>query len=86
MLKGCERHTTNPKSAVMERAKEIMLNLYSKQYPKSYVTCEKPSTDFPGWTGQRLELVPVREIPELKAGEDLELKVYFRGAGMCGIP
>ncbi|MFP4226127.1 MAG: DUF4198 domain-containing protein [Desulfobacterales bacterium] len=82
--KGRERHTIKPKSAVMEQAKKIRLSLYSKQYTKSYVTCEKPSADFPGRIGQQLELVPVRDVSELKVGEDLELKVYFRGSPYTG--
>ena len=82
--KGRERHTIKPKSAIIDRSEEIKLSLYSKQYAKTYVTCEKSSLDFPGRIGQNLELVPVRDISGLKAGDDLELKVYFKGKPYTG--
>ncbi|MFP4452017.1 MAG: DUF4198 domain-containing protein [Desulfobacterales bacterium] len=82
--KGRERHTIKPKSAVADQAEEIKLSLYSKQYAKSYVTCEESSADFPGRIGQNLELIPVKDISELKPGDDLELKIYFKGAPYTG--
>jgi len=82
--KGRKRHTIKPKGAIIDQAKEISLSLYSKQYTKSYVTCERPSPAFPGRIGQVLELVPTRDISELKAGDDLILKVYLKGASYTG--
>lgn len=78
--KGRERHTIKPQIAVADQAEKIRLSLYSKQYAKSYVTCEKSSVDSPEPIGQVLELVPVEDISELKPGDDLELKIYFKGA------
>jgi uncharacterized GH25 family protein len=78
--KGRERHTIKPQSAVADQAEEIKLSLYSKQYAKTYVACEKSSAEFPERIGQVLELVPIKDISGLKPGEDLELKIYFKGA------
>ncbi len=82
--KGRERHVIKPKSEIMEQARKVTLSLYSKQYTKSYVTCERPSSAFPGRIGQWLELVPVSDISRLKAGGELVLKVYFRGSPYTG--
>ena len=82
--KGRERHVIKPKSAVADKAKEIKLSLYSNQYTKTYVVCEAPSADFPARIGLPLELVPGKDIASLKAGEELELKVYFNGKPYTG--
>lgn len=77
--KGRERHTIKPKSAIADKAKEVKKSLYSKQYTKTYVVCETPSNDFPARVGLPLGLVPSKDITTLKAGDELELKVYFNG-------
>ncbi|KMY66258.1 hypothetical protein AAU61_17415 [Desulfocarbo indianensis] len=77
--KGRDRHAVKPKSAVMENAKEITTSLHSKQFTKTYVVCQAPSEKFPARIGQRLELVPTSDITQLKAGDTLELQVYFDG-------
>lgn len=77
--KGRKRHTIKPKSSIDDRAKKVLKSLYSKQYTKTYVVCEKPSTTFPKHIGLPLELVPTKDISSLKAGETLELKVYVDG-------
>ena len=78
--KGRKRGTIKPKSQIVDKAKEITKSLYSKQYTKTYVVCEEPSAQFPASIGMPLELVPTKDITQLKAGDDLELEVYFNGA------
>ncbi len=82
--KGAERHAIKPKSAVLDKAKEIKTSLLSKQYTKTYVVCETQSGEFPSRIGLPLELVPAKDVFELKAGEDLELKIYFNGKPYTG--
>jgi uncharacterized GH25 family protein len=82
--KGRKRHTIKPKSSVIDRAKEIITSLYSKQYTKTYVVCDEPSASFPSRIGLPLELVPTKDISTLKPGETLELKVYFNGKPYTG--
>jgi uncharacterized GH25 family protein len=82
--KGRERHTIKPKSAIVDRAAEVKKSLYSKQYTKTYVVCESSSSDFPARVGLPLELVPSTDITALKAGEMLELKVFFNGKPYSG--
>jgi uncharacterized GH25 family protein len=82
--KGRERHTIKPKSAVLDRAREIKTSLYSKQYTKTYVACGKPSPTFPARIGLPLELVPVKDITQLKAGEMLELRIFLNGKPYSG--
>ncbi|CCK81458.1 DUF4198 domain-containing protein [Desulfobacula toluolica] len=77
--KGRERHTIKPKSAVIKNAQKIIKSLYSKQYTKTYVVCDTPSSNFPSHVGLNLELVPVKDISTLKSGETLELIVYYKG-------
>ncbi len=76
---GKERHAIKPKSAVLDRAEEMHLSYYSKQYAKTYVRCESSSDPFPAAVGLDLELVPARDISTLKAGDTLELSVYLDG-------
>ncbi len=82
--KGRKRRTIKPKSAIADRAREVTKSLFSKQYTKSYVVCEEPSTTFPRHIGLPLELVPTRDITGLKAGETLELEVFFDGRPYTG--
>ena len=77
--KGRKRHTIKSMSAVAGQAREIKKSLFSKQYSKTYVVCENPSETFPARIGLGLELVPAKDITALKAGETLELKVFFKG-------
>ena len=77
--KGRERHAIKPKSAIKDKAREIKKSLYSKQFSKTYVVCETPSEKFPARIGQKLELVPSTDVSKLKAGDTLELQVYFKG-------
>lgn len=82
--KGRERHVIKPKSAVIEKAREIKMSLYSKQATKTYVVCGKPSPIFPARVGLPLELVPSKDISTLKPGEMLELKIYLNGKPFAG--
>jgi uncharacterized GH25 family protein len=76
---GRSHHALKPKSDVKDKAAKIPKSLYSKQFSKTYVVCESPSEVFPARIGQKLELVPSQDISKLKAGDTLELKVYFKG-------
>ena len=76
---GRERHVIKPKSVVRDRAEEIHLSYYSKQFAKTYVSCETSSDPFPAAVGLDLELVPARDISTLKAGDTIELSVYLNG-------
>ena len=77
--KGREHHVIKPKTAIIDKAQEITKSLYSNQYTKTYVVCDEPSSQFPARIGLPLELVPSRDISTLKAGENLELEVYYHG-------
>ncbi|MGD9123618.1 MAG: DUF4198 domain-containing protein [Desulfarculaceae bacterium] len=77
--RGRKRHTLKPKSAVIDKAGKIEMSFYSEQFSKTYVVCGNPSEKFPARIGQKLELVPCQDITTLKAGDTLELKVYFKG-------
>lgn len=79
-----ERHTIKPKSAIADKAKEVIKSLYSRQYAKTYVVCQTPSPNFPARIGLPLELVPARDISTLQPGEDLELRVYDKGKPYAG--
>ncbi|SMC39061.1 Uncharacterized conserved protein, contains GH25 family domain [Desulfocicer vacuolatum DSM 3385] len=82
--KGREHHVIKPQSKIKDKAKEIKLSLYSRQFTKSYVTCEASSTPFPANVGLPLELVPEKDLNNLKVGEDLVLQVYFNGKPFTG--
>ena len=82
--KGRDHHVIKPQSKIKDKAKEIKLSLYSRQFTKSYVTCKTSSTPFPANVGLPLELVPEKDLNELKVGEDLVLKVYFNGKPFNG--
>jgi uncharacterized GH25 family protein len=82
--KGRKRQTIKPKSTIIDQAKTIERSLYSKQYTKTYVTCEKPSGTFPKRIGQSLELVPVSDLSNLKPGDELILKIYLKGSPYSG--
>lgn len=82
--KGRERHTIKPKSAIADQAKEVKKSLYSKQFTKTYVVCKTPSPQFPARIGMPLELVPTRDISQLKTGDVLELEIYFNDALYTG--
>lgn len=77
--KGRERHTIKPKNAIMDKAQSIKKSLYSTQHTKTYIVCKEPSQNFPYKIGQKLELVPTRDISTIKPGENLELEVYYNG-------
>lgn len=78
-LKGRERHTIKPKSAIIDGARSVSKSLYSSQYAKTYVVCETPSATFPANVGLPLELVPAKDISTLRPGENLELFIYYHG-------
>ena len=82
--KGRERHTIKSKAAVAEKAVKIITSLYSKQYTKTYVVCDEPSSPFPALIGLDIELVPTRDISLLAAGETLELQVFYKGSPYTG--
>jgi len=77
--KGRKRHAMKPKDAIIQKAQKVEMSLYSNQYTKTYVVCEKPSAEFPSRISQPLELVPTRDISTVKPGEDLKLEIYYNG-------
>ena len=82
--KGREHHVIKPQSKIKDKAKEIKLSLYSRQFTKSYVTCDTASTPFPANVGLPLELVPEEDLTHLKVGDELIFKVYFNGKPFTG--
>ena len=82
--KDREHHVIKPQSKIKDKAKEIKLSLYSRQFTKTYVTCEAPSVPFPANVGLPLELVPTTDLSDLKEGEELTLQVYFNGKPYTG--
>lgn len=82
--KGRKRHSIKPMSAVVKKAATIDTSLRSSQWAKSYVTCDAPSPVFPGNIGLPLELVPSRDITQVKSGESIEIKVYSSGKPFAG--
>lgn len=82
--KGRQRSTIKPMSAIRDKAQEVEKSLYSKQYAKTYVTCEQPSAQFPAHVGLPLELVPGRDVYGLRSGDALKLTVYRDGTPYHG--
>jgi uncharacterized GH25 family protein len=82
--KGRNRHAIKSMDHVREQAVEIHKSYYSRQFAKTYVSCESPSNDFPARAGLFLELSPVEDIFGLKAGEILALDVYMDGKPYAG--
>lgn len=82
--KGRSRHSLKPKHTWVENADTIKSSMRSSQWSKTYVTCEKGSEKFPANVGLLFELVPTRDISELKEGGQLELEVYLNGAPYTG--
>ncbi len=84
--KGRKRHSIKPLSAIADKASSVETSIFSKQWTKTYVVCDKPSEPFPGVIGMPLELVPVKDPSTYKKGGVAEFKVYrygkpYRGEG-----
>jgi len=77
--KGRPRHSIKPLSAVADKASKIEMSVFSRQWTKTYVTCEKPSEKFPGVLGLPLELTPALDPATWKRGDMAEFKVYRYG-------
>lgn len=73
---GRKRHSIKPISAVADKASEILMSTWSRQWTKTYVVCEEPSSEFPGVLGMPLELVPMSDPSTWKQGDWAEFKVY----------
>ncbi len=77
--KNRKRHSIKPMSAIADKASSVEGSLRSSQWTKTYVTCEKSSKPFPAHMGLPLELVPARDVSNLKQGENLTFTVYMDG-------
>lgn len=77
--KGRKRHSIKPMSAVVDQASKIEMSLRSSQWTKTYVLCDKTDKPFPAFVGLPLELVPDRDVTQLKPGEVVQLQVYMDG-------
>lgn len=82
--KGRERHTIKPMSKIRDKADKILKSLYSKQYTKTYVACDKPEKGDFKTAGLDLELLPINDIFSLKPGQNLELEVLHNGKPFTG--
>jgi len=82
--KGRDRHAIKPMDHVRDQAAEIHKSYYSRQFAKTYVSCESPSETFPARAGLFMELAPATDIFHLKAGETLALDVYMDGEPYAG--
>ena len=82
--KGRKRHSLKPLSSFIENASEVESSMRSSQWTKAYVTCEKPSPDFPSRAGLPLEIVPLKNPQLLKEGDSLEVQVYNDGKPYLG--
>ncbi len=83
--KGRKRHTLKPKYTWIDNAAEVESSMRSSQWTKTYVTCEKPSENFPAVIGLPLELVAANEnFFALKEGDTIELQVYMDGRPYTG--
>ncbi|NDV19061.1 DUF4198 domain-containing protein [Pseudodesulfovibrio sp. JC047] len=83
-LKGRNRNSIKPMSAVKDQASKIVKSLYSKQYAKTYVRCGESDGQYLGRVGLPLELVPMQDPTTLKQGNTLILKVFRDGARYTG--
>lgn len=83
--KGRKRHSIKPMQVIADKAASVEASIYSKQWTKTYVTCDKPSTPFPGCIGMPLELVPTRDPSTYKKGEVAEFKIYRYGKPYTGV-
>ena len=77
--KGRKRHSLKPMNTFADKAKEILSSMRSSQWAKTYVFCGPPSEPFPARIGLPLELVPARDLSQLKEGDQIELQVYNEG-------
>ena len=82
--KGREHHAIKPLDEIKDKASEIHLSLYSKQYTKTYVRCGEVSAQVPQRAGLTLELVPVNDPFTLKVGDSLVLDVVHEGKPFNG--
>ena len=81
---GKERHAIKSIAKIKNRLGQVIKSYYSKQYAKTYVKCGTPTGPFPANLGLPLELVPVKNLFELKPGNTLELDVYLDGKPYTG--
>jgi uncharacterized GH25 family protein len=77
--KGRKRHSLKPMDTFADKAQEILSSMRSSQWAKSYVLCGASPKPFPARVGLPLELVPTRDLSQLKKGDRIELQVYNDG-------
>jgi uncharacterized GH25 family protein len=82
--KGRNRHAIKSMDHVRDQAAEIHKSYYSRQFAKTYVSCESPSETFPARAGLFMELAPATDIFHLKAGDTLDLDIYMDGKPYAG--
>lgn len=83
-LKGRDRSSIKPMSAVKDKASKILKALYSKQYAKTYVRSGESDGMYQARVGLPLELVPMQDPTTLKPGDVLTLKVFRDGSRYSG--
>jgi len=72
---GKIHHQSVPKGGL----KNIILSLYFEQYAKALVNVDKGSDSFSKPVGHKLEIIPLKNPFELKAGDILLIQVLFEG-------
>ncbi|WP_250645531.1 DUF4198 domain-containing protein [Salidesulfovibrio onnuriiensis] len=82
--KGRDRHSIKPLSAVADKASAIDMSVFSRQWTKTYVTCDAPSEQFPAALGLPLELVPARDPSTWKQGDTVEFTIQRYGRPYTG--
>lgn len=75
---GKEHHVIKPKTKI-KRAVTFKLSRYTSQSSKAYVHCGKTTEQYQALTGLDLELAPGKNPSQLKPGEALSLKAYYKG-------
>lgn len=82
--KGRDRHSIKPLSAVADKASSIEMSVFSRQWTKTYVTCETASEPFPASLGLPLELVPAQDPSTWKQGDTVEFSIQRYGRPYTG--
>lgn len=82
--KGKVRHSIKPMSAIAKRASKVETSTLSRQWTKTYVECVKSTMPFPSFIGLPLEIVPEKNVSQLKKGEIATFQIYYQGKPYTG--
>jgi len=82
--KGRRRHSLKPLSTFIDNAKEVESSMRSSQWAKTYVVASEQTNPFPAYVGLPLEIVPLKDVTNLKEGAEIEFQIYLDGKPYTG--